>query len=54
MEFAGVLPIESTKELIAKTNHFVQRYNRTSKPFAWTATADSIFQKLARICSRIF
>lgn len=44
---------KSVKELIAKINHFVQHYNRNSKPFAWTATANSIFQKLARLCSRI-
>jgi len=44
---------KSVKELIAKINHFVQHYNRNSKPFAWTATADSIFNKLARLCSRI-
>jgi putative transposase len=31
---------KSVKELIAKINHFVQRYNRHSKPFAWIATAD--------------
>ncbi len=30
----------SVKELIGKINHFVQHYNRNSKPFAWTATAD--------------
>lgn len=44
---------KSVKQLIVKINHFVQRYNRNSKPFAWTATADSIFEKLARLCSRI-
>jgi putative transposase len=44
---------KSVKQLIIKINHFVQRYNRNSKPFAWTATADSIFEKLARLCSRI-
>ena len=44
---------KSVKELIARINQFVQHYNQNSKPFAWTATADSIFQKLARLCSRI-
>lgn len=44
---------KNVKELIAKINQFAQRYNRNSKPFAWTATADSIFQKLPRLCSRI-
>jgi putative transposase len=44
---------KSVKQLIAKINHFVQHYNSKSKPFAWTATADSIFQKIARPCNRI-
>jgi len=44
---------KSVRDLIAKINHFVQHYNRTSRPFAWTATADSIFAKLARLCSCI-
>lgn len=44
---------KSVKELIAKINQFVQHYNSKSKPFVWTATADSIFQKLARLCNRI-
>ena len=43
----------SVKHLIARIDHFVQHYNRTCRPFAWTATADSILQKLARLCSRI-
>jgi putative transposase len=45
---------KSVKELIAKINLFVQHYDRNSKPFAWTATADSIFQKLNRLCSSIY
>jgi putative transposase len=43
----------SVKELIAKIDAFVKHYNRSSRPFVWTATADSILQKLARLCSRI-
>jgi len=43
----------SVKDLIAKIDHFVQQYNRNCRPFAWTATADSILQKLARLCSQI-
>jgi putative transposase len=43
----------SVKELIAKINSFVQHYNRSSRPFVWTATADSIIAKLARLCSSI-
>lgn len=44
---------KSVKELIAKINHFVHNYNRNSKPFARNATADSVFEKLARLCTRI-
>ena len=44
---------KSVKELIAKISHFVQHYNRNSKPFAWTVTANSIFNKLTRLCSPI-
>jgi putative transposase len=43
----------SVCELVARINQFVQHYNRNCRPFAWTATADSILQKLARLCSRI-
>jgi len=43
----------SVHDLIQKIEVFVQRYNRSSRPFAWTATADSILQKIARLCSRI-
>src|SRR6202046_4200173 len=43
----------SVRELIAKINRFTQNYNQHCRPFAWTATADSIFQKLARLCNRI-
>ncbi|MGA3128007.1 MAG: IS630 family transposase [Candidatus Korobacteraceae bacterium] len=43
----------SVKELIIKIDAFVQHYNRSSRPFVWTATVDSILQKIARLCSRI-
>jgi len=43
----------SVKELIQKIDAFVQHYNRTHRPFVWTATADSILQKIARLCARI-
>ena len=44
---------QSVKHLVARIDLFVQNYNRNCRPFAWTATADSIFQKLTRLCSRI-
>ena len=43
----------SVKELTEKIDAFVNHYNRSSQPFAWTATTDSILQKIARLCSRI-
>lgn len=43
----------SVKDLVEKIDTFVQHYNRSHRPFVWTATADSILQKLARLCSRI-
>ena len=43
----------SVKDLVAKIDHFVTRYNRNCKPFVWTATADSILAKVERLTSRI-
>lgn len=43
----------SVKELVAKIENFVAHYNAKSKPFMWTATADSIFEKLQRLCKAI-
>ncbi len=43
----------SVHDLVQKIDAFVERYNRSSRPFVWTATADSILQKIARLCSRI-
>ena len=43
----------SVKELINKIDQFVQQYNKNATPFMWTATAESILEKVKRICSRI-
>lgn len=43
----------SVKELIAKIEQFVAAYNKTRAPFNWIATADSILEKLQRLCSQI-
>jgi putative transposase len=43
----------SVKELIARIEQFVAAYNKNTAPFIWTATADSILEKLQRLCSRI-
>ena len=42
-----------TKELGERIDHFVSHYNKGARPFAWTATADSILEKIARLCERI-
>jgi putative transposase len=39
----------STQQLSQKIEQFVQNYNATSKPFAWTATTESILAKLKRL-----
>lgn len=38
---------------IAKINRFTQQYKQNCRPFAWTATADSIFKKRAKLYNRI-
>jgi len=43
----------STKELAEKIDLFVKNHNRNAKPFMWTATAESIFEKLERLCKTI-
>src|SRR5262249_48938000 len=44
---------ESTADLVKKIDRFIRTYNANSQPFVWTATADAILQKLARLCQRI-
>jgi putative transposase len=39
----------SVRDLIDKIERFVQHYNQRCHPFAWTATADSILEKLERL-----
>lgn len=41
------------KELIARIEDFVSHYNAHCQPFAWVATADSILQKVKRLCQYI-
>jgi len=40
----------NVKDLIANIKRFVDNYNPKARPFAWTATADSIFEKISRLC----
>lgn len=43
----------SVRELVDKIERFRDNYNPDATPFQWTATADSIFQKLQRLCTAI-
>lgn len=43
----------SVKQLIANIIHFVENYNLHTRPFVWTATADSILEKIRRLCQCI-
>ena len=43
----------NVKALIEMIEQYVTQYNRTSHPFVWTATADSILAKVRRLCQRI-
>jgi len=43
----------SVPDLKRKINAFVEQYNQHARPFRWTATDDSIFEKLERLCKVI-
>ncbi len=43
----------SVNDLIDSIKRFVEHYNKNSKPFMWTATADSILAKIERLCKGI-
>jgi putative transposase len=43
----------SVEDLTDKIDAFIETYNRTAQPFAWTASAESIFLKLEKLLSRI-
>jgi putative transposase len=43
----------SVKELVEKIDQYVRTSNNQAQPFVWTATADSIFAKVQRLCERI-
>ena len=43
----------SVADLVRKIDRFVQSYNAKARPFVWTATANSILQKLSRLCQRL-
>lgn len=41
------------KNLVSKIECFIDHYNATTRPFVWTATADSILEKISRLCKAI-
>jgi putative transposase len=43
----------SAKELIRRIDAFITAYNTNSRPFSWTATADDILTKVAKVCNVI-
>jgi hypothetical protein len=43
----------NVRDLAQRIDTFVKRYNAHAQPFTWTATADSILQKLQRLCEVI-
>jgi putative transposase len=43
----------SVPDLIRKIDRFIRNHNAKAAPFSWTATADSILEKVARLCHRI-
>jgi hypothetical protein len=40
----------NAREMVGKIDAYVAYYNAHKRPFVWTATADSIFDKLQSIC----
>jgi hypothetical protein len=40
----------NVRELVAKIDHFVTHYNANNRPFLWTASSDSILNKVQRLC----
>jgi hypothetical protein len=44
---------KTVRELVRRIDNFVQHYNAGARPFAWTATADSILAKLQRVLQAI-
>jgi putative transposase len=43
----------SVRELVHKIDQYVTHHNLHKRPFVWTTTADSIFDKLQRLCKLI-
>jgi hypothetical protein len=45
--------LKSVPDLIGRIKGYTERYNLTARLFIWTATADSILGKIARLCKVI-
>lgn len=43
----------SVKDLVFKIDQIVKHHNANTRPFVWTATADSILEKIKRLCQLI-
>jgi putative transposase len=43
----------SVRALVRKIEQFIANHNSHSKPFSWAATAESILQKIERLCKHI-
>jgi putative transposase len=44
---------KSVKDLVLKIEEYIRNYNRRACPFVWTATADSILEKIRRLSQAI-
>lgn len=44
---------KSVRDLITKIEAYVRQYNLHCQPFSWTATADSILEKINRLCKAV-
>jgi len=44
------IALRRAKELTTSIDHFVRTYDAETSPFVWTATADSILEKMKRLC----
>lgn len=43
----------NVKDLVSKIDQFVNHYNKETKAFVWTATAESILEKIKKLCQCI-
>jgi hypothetical protein len=40
----------NVRQLIAGIERYIEHYNQHGRPFVWTATPDSILQKVTQLC----